>query len=127
MTTIQKASINLSLCGKDLMGSAKTGSGKTLAFIVPVLEKLFRAKWTPLDGVGALIITPTRELVRPPPPRPPLPPQAMQIFDVIRKVGKGHTLSAGLVIGGKDVEEEQVPSPPLILTPPLLRRRASPA
>jgi ATP-dependent RNA helicase DDX10/DBP4 len=47
-----------------------------------------------MDGLGALIISPTREL-------------ALQIFGVLRKVGKHHSLSAGLVIGGKDVKYEQ--------------------
>ena len=30
-----------------------------------------------------------------------------QIFDELRKVGRRHDLSAGLLIGGKDVKEEQ--------------------
>lgn len=59
-----------------------------------VLEKLYRLKWGPLDGLGALIISPTREL-------------ALQIFDELRKMGKKHEFSAGLLIGGKKVKEEQ--------------------
>lgn len=59
-----------------------------------VLEKLYRLKWGRLDGLGALIISPTREL-------------AMQIFEELRKVGQRHDLSAGLLIGGKNVREEQ--------------------
>lgn len=55
---------------------------------------LYRKKWTTLDGLGALIISPTREL-------------ATQIFDVLRKVGREHSFSAGLVIGGKRLKEEQ--------------------
>ena len=44
--------------------------------------------------MGALILSPTREL-------------AMQIFEVLRAVGKFHwSLSAGLVCGGKDFWEE---------------------
>ena len=46
-----------------------------------------------MDGLGAVVISPTREL-------------AMQIFDVLRVVGRQHDLSAGLVIGGKDKAEE---------------------
>ena len=76
------------------MGAAKTGSGKTLAFLVPVLENLYRKKWTEYDGLGALIISPTREL-------------AMQIFEVLRKIGRYHTFSAGLVIGGRSLQEER--------------------
>ncbi|KAJ1920757.1 ATP-dependent RNA helicase dbp4 [Mycoemilia scoparia] len=95
MTEIQKKSIPLALARKDVLGAAKTGSGKTLAFLVPVLEILYREKWTPLDGLGALVISPTREL-------------ALQIFNVLCKIGRNHAFSAGLVIGGKNVEEEQV-------------------
>lgn len=59
-----------------------------------VLEKLYRLNWGPLDGLGALVISPTREL-------------ALQIFDELRKMGKKHEFSAGLLIGGKKVKEEQ--------------------
>ena len=61
-TEIQKDSIIFALQNKDILGAAKTGSGKTLAFLIPLLEKLFCLKWTPTDGLGALVITPTREL-----------------------------------------------------------------
>jgi ATP-dependent RNA helicase DDX10/DBP4 len=64
MTNIQARSIPFSLEGKDVLGAARTGSGKTLAFLVPVLEILYQKKWGPQDGLGALIISPTRELVR---------------------------------------------------------------
>jgi ATP-dependent RNA helicase DDX10/DBP4 len=66
MTDIQTKSIPVSLKGKDILGAARTGSGKTLAFLVPVLEILYRRKWGPSDGLGALIISPTRELVSTP-------------------------------------------------------------
>jgi len=94
MTDIQRKSIPYALAGKDILGAAKTGSGKTLAFIIPILENLYRAKWTQVDGVGAIVISPTREL-------------ALQIFEVLRKVGKFHSFSAGLLIGGKDLKVEQ--------------------
>ncbi|RQM06814.1 hypothetical protein DH86_00002785, partial [Scytalidium sp. 3C] len=94
LTDIQSKALPLALKGHDILGAAKTGSGKTLAFLVPVLEKLYRQKWTEFDGLGALIISPTREL-------------AIQIFEVLRKIGRYHTFSAGLVIGGKSLQEEQ--------------------
>ena len=95
LTDIQRAAIPHALAGRDILGAARTGSGKTLAYLVPVLERLYRERWGKLDGVGALIIVPTREL-------------AMQIFDVLRSsVGKTHAYSAGLIIGGKDLAEEQ--------------------
>ncbi|KAL5594109.1 hypothetical protein BROUX41_001157 [Berkeleyomyces rouxiae] len=93
LTDIQARAVPLSLKGLDVLGAAKTGSGKTLAFIIPVLERLYRARWTEFDGLGALIISPTREL-------------AVQIFEVLRKVGRHHVFSAGLVIGGKSLKEE---------------------
>ena len=64
MTEIQAKSLPVSLKGKDVLGAARTGSGKTLAFLIPVLEILYRRKWGPQDGLGALVISPTRELVR---------------------------------------------------------------
>lgn len=92
-TEIQKQTIGLALQGKDVLAAAKTGSGKTLAFIVPALECLFRQQWTAVDGLGVLIISPTREL-------------AYQTFEVLRKVGRKHEFSAGLIIGGKDLKHE---------------------
>uniref|UniRef100_A0A8C0G3D4 ATP-dependent RNA helicase n=1 Tax=Chelonoidis abingdonii TaxID=106734 RepID=A0A8C0G3D4_CHEAB len=93
VTEIQRQTIGLALQGKDVLGAAKTGSGKTLAFIIPALERLYRQQWTSIDGLGVLIISPTREL-------------AYQTFEVLRKVGKNHDFSAGLIIGGKDLKKE---------------------
>ncbi|KAJ7628689.1 ATP-dependent RNA helicase dbp-4 [Roridomyces roridus] len=94
MMDIQTQSLPVSLKGKDVLGAARTGSGKTLSFLVPVLEMLYRQKWGPTDGLGALIISPTREL-------------AIQIFEVLRSIGGYHTFSAGLVIGGKNLKDER--------------------
>nr|CAD37144.1 probable ATP-dependent RNA helicase [Aspergillus fumigatus] len=94
LTDIQSRAISHALKGRDILGAAKTGSGKTLAFLVPVLENLYRKQWAEHDGLGALILSPTREL-------------AIQIFEVLRKIGRYHTFSAGLVIGGKSLKEEQ--------------------
>ncbi|KAI3810040.1 hypothetical protein L1987_19647 [Smallanthus sonchifolius] len=94
MTNIQRASLPHSLCGRDILGAAKTGSGKTLAFIIPVLEKLYKARWGLEDGVGSIIMSPTREL-------------ADQLFGVLKSVGKHHGFSAGLLIGGHEYDEEK--------------------
>jgi len=96
MTDIQAKAIPLAMKGADILGAAKTGSGKTLAFVIPVLENLYRAQCVGVDaGLGAMIISPTREL-------------AIQIFDVLYKIGKrGHIFAAGLIIGGKSLQEEQ--------------------
>ncbi|GAA5825177.1 hypothetical protein JCM11251_006130 [Rhodosporidiobolus azoricus] len=93
-TDIQQRSLPLALKGKDVLGAARTGSGKTLAFLIPVLENLLRKRWGAQDGLGALIISPTREL-------------AVQIFEVLRKIGHQHQFSAGLIIGGKNLKDEQ--------------------
>ncbi|KAE8348995.1 P-loop containing nucleoside triphosphate hydrolase protein [Aspergillus coremiiformis] len=94
LTDIQSRAIGHALKGRDILGAAKTGSGKTLAFLIPILENLYRKQWSEHDGLGALILSPTREL-------------AIQIFEVLRKIGRYHTFSAGLVIGGKSLKEEQ--------------------
>jgi len=94
-TEIQAAAIPHALAKRDILGAAKTGSGKTLAFVIPIVERLYSERWSLDDGLAAVVITPTREL-------------ALQIFEVIRVVGKKHQLSAGLVTGGKkEFEGEQ--------------------
>lgn len=76
----------------EWQGSQKAASLKDLLnvnlFFCEVLEALYRLQWTSTDGLGVLIISPTREL-------------AYQTFEVLRKVGKNHDFSAGLIIGGK--------------------------
>lgn len=94
LTDIQRQTIPVTLKGEDVMGTARTGSGKTLAFLIPTIEALIRAKITEFDGLAALIISPTREL-------------AIQIFEVLTKIGKYNSFSAGLVTGGKDVKFEK--------------------
>lgn len=94
MTAIQRAAIPHACAGRDVLGAAKTGSGKTLAFIIPLLERLYRARWSAGAGLGAAVISPTREL-------------AMQTFEVLRSVGVAHSvISAGLLTGGRDFAEE---------------------
>lgn len=44
--------------------------------------------------MGALIISPTMDL-------------AAQLFEELKRVGKYHTLSAGLLVGGRDVKSEK--------------------
>ncbi|RXH91141.1 hypothetical protein DVH24_020164 [Malus domestica] len=62
MSDIQRACLPHALCGRDVRGAAKTGSGKTLAFVIPIVEKLYRERWCPQDGVGSIVISPTREI-----------------------------------------------------------------
>ena len=85
---IQRAAIPHALADRDVLGAARTGSGKTLAFLVPAVEALYRERWAREDGLGALVVSPTREL-------------ALQIFGVLRVVGARHDFSAGLITGGR--------------------------
>ncbi|KAE9410543.1 DEAD-domain-containing protein [Gymnopus androsaceus JB14] len=63
MTPVQASTIPLFMKHKDVVVEAVTGSGKTLAFVIPVLEKLIRRESKlRKNDIGALIITPTREL-----------------------------------------------------------------
>uniref|UniRef100_A0A1I7WLZ9 Helicase ATP-binding domain-containing protein n=1 Tax=Heterorhabditis bacteriophora TaxID=37862 RepID=A0A1I7WLZ9_HETBA len=55
--------------------------------LVNLLECLWRAKWSSECGLGALIISPTREL-------------ALQTFTCINHIGKYHHFSCALLIGG---------------------------
>eukprot|EP00793_Prasinoderma_coloniale_P000014 PRCOL_00005522-RA len=107
LTAIQAATLPLALAGRDVLGAAKTGSGKSLAFLIPVVERLYRLRWTRQDGVGALVLSPTREL-------------AKQIFVELRKVANQHTLTAALLTGGKDVlmERQAVASTNVVVATP---------
>ena len=58
-TPIQFQSMQSILQGRDLIGLAQTGTGKTAAFVLPILQRLISS---PRGRVGALIISPTREL-----------------------------------------------------------------
>ena len=107
-TQIQAAAVPHALAGRDILGAAKTGSGKTLSFVIPLLEKLYKERWSTEDGLGAIIISPTREL-------------AMQIFEVVRIVGRKHDFSAGLVTGGKkeyEIEQQRIIKMNIIVATP---------
>ncbi|CAG05302.1 unnamed protein product [Tetraodon nigroviridis] len=63
MTPVQSACIPLFMSNKDVAAEAVTGSGKTLAFVIPIIELLLkREEKLKKMQVGALVITPTREL-----------------------------------------------------------------
>mmetsp|Transcript_30047 Transcript_30047/g.65057 ORF Transcript_30047/g.65057 Transcript_30047/m.65057 type:complete len:766 (+) Transcript_30047:115-2412(+) len=108
MTAIQNACIPHALAGRDVLGAARTGSGKTLAFLIPLVERLYRKRFTPTDGPGGIVLSPTREL-------------AVQIFEVLRTVGSYHDLSAGLLVGGKKefgLEQSRVGRTNIIIATP---------
>ena len=82
------------MADRDILGASRTGSGKTLAYLIPMIEKLYINKWSPLDGLGAIVLLPTREL-------------AMQVFEVYNSIATEHIMSIGLLIGGKNYEYER--------------------
>ncbi len=80
-TPIQHQCIPTALEGRDIVGIAQTGTGKTLAFGIPMIQLLSQNK-----GQG-LILLPTREL-------------ALQVDEVLRKIGQKFGLRTVVLIGG---------------------------
>ncbi|KAI8332817.1 P-loop containing nucleoside triphosphate hydrolase protein [Chlamydoabsidia padenii] len=100
MTPVQAGAIPLFMKNKDVVVEAVTGSGKTLAFVIPIIEKLLRRE-DPLKNheIGAMIITPTREL-------------AQQINTVFNHFVQDHPrsdqLKLGLYIGGTTTLQQDI-------------------
>lgn len=90
--SFQKATIPLLLSYKDVAAEAVTGSGKTLAFVIPILEILLRRakqeQWKQ-NEIGAIIISPTREL-------------AAQTNAVLQPFTNALKITQKLLIGGGD-------------------------
>ncbi|XP_029940971.1 ATP-dependent RNA helicase DDX55 [Salarias fasciatus] len=95
MTPVQSACIPLFIGNKDVAAEAVTGSGKTLAFVIPIIELLLkREEKLKKMQVGALIITPTREL-------------ALQISEVMQHfLNKFPQFTQILLIGGSNPIED---------------------
>ncbi|KAI9470954.1 MAG: P-loop containing nucleoside triphosphate hydrolase protein [Benjaminiella poitrasii] len=102
MTPVQAGAIPLFMKNKDVVVEAVTGSGKTLSFVIPILEKLLRRE-EPLKHheIGAIVITPTREL-------------AQQIHSVFESFVEDHAhedqIRLGLYIGGSNSLTEDLSS-----------------
>lgn len=93
MTEIQHKSIRPLLEGRDVLGAAKTGSGKTLAFLIPAVELLYKMSFTPRNGTGVLVISPTREL-------------SLQTYGVAKELLQYHSHTYGIVMGGANRKAE---------------------
>jgi len=100
MTEIQARSIPVALerTDTDIIGQARTGSGKTLAFLIPCVQYLIAEKFSKEDGLGALVLAPTREL-------------AIQISTVAEKLissqhMKKHNLRYSVIMGGSNKDKE---------------------
>ena len=94
-TPIQTATIPALLAGKDVLAGAQTGSGKTLAFLLPALSLLSTLRFKPRNGLGVVVISPTREL-------------ALQIYGVTKEVieGSGMSQTHAIVMGGANRKQE---------------------
>ena len=89
-TPIQAKSIPPIMQGHDFIGLAQTGTGKTAVFVLPILQRLLQS---PRGRVGALIISPTREL-------------AEQTYETINELGKQTGLRSIAVYGGVSMEQQ---------------------
>ncbi|RDW68355.1 RNA helicase-1 [Coleophoma crateriformis] len=107
MTPVQASTIPLFMGNKDVVVEAVTGSGKTLAYLLPVVQKLLRLE-EPLKKhhVGAIIVSPTREL-------------ATQIHSVLTSLLAFHQPSAEAA-KPLDEDEKRKPSSTLSVVPQLL-------
>lgn len=89
-TPIQEKGIPPIMEGRDLIGLAQTGTGKTAAFVLPVLHRLMQL---PRRKIGALIISPTREL-------------SEQTCEVIDMLGMHTGLRSIAIYGGVSMDQQ---------------------
>ena len=90
-TPIQRDAIPVALERHDIMGLAQTGTGKTAAFGLPLIHHLLKddQRSKPRE-VAALIVAPTRELVK-------------QIGENIREFTRRTPLRVNMVVGGMSI------------------------
>lgn len=86
MTPVQETTIPLFLQNKDVAVQAVTGSGKTLAFLIPVVERIRQHKCAK-NQIGALVLSPTREL-------------AMQTWRVCKELCEAMSMTPPLLLVG---------------------------
>ncbi|MBN1189110.1 MAG: DEAD/DEAH box helicase [Dehalococcoidales bacterium] len=87
-TPVQDKAIPPVMKGRDVIGIAQTGTGKTAAFALPILNRLVSS---PRGQVGALVISPTREL-------------AEQTCEAINDLGYEAGIRAISIYGGVSME-----------------------
>ncbi|XP_071542145.1 uncharacterized protein [Panulirus ornatus] len=95
LTTIQLHTLPRLLSESSTFIHARTGSGKTLAFLIPTIERLKAMGFKKSHGVGALIISPTREL-------------AQQIALVLQPLAEAHGFSSQTLTGGTKLKDEDL-------------------
>ena len=89
-TTIQAASFNVMMSGRDTIGIAQTGTGKTLAYLLPCLC-MWKFSKDPHPQI--LIIVPTRELVA-------------QVVSEVEKLTPYMNVAVGGVYGGTNMNTQ---------------------
>ncbi|TDL27403.1 DEAD-domain-containing protein [Rickenella mellea] len=103
MTPVQASTIPLFMRHKDVVVEAVTGSGKTLAFAIPIIERLIRREKKLRKGeLGALVISPTREL-------------ASQIHAVFQLFLSSQPFETKTMDHSSDDTEDAIPEHPLPL------------
>ena len=86
-TPIQHKVIPTGIEGKDIIGIAQTGTGKTLGFGIPMVQQITASK------KQGLVVVPTREL-------------ALQVDEVLRKLGGPLGLRTAVLIGGAPIFQQ---------------------
>ncbi|TSC80764.1 MAG: ATP-dependent RNA helicase RhlE [Parcubacteria group bacterium Gr01-1014_29] len=86
-TPIQHQSIPAAIEGKDIIGIAQTGTGKTLAFGIPMIQRIAEHR------ARGLVVLPTREL-------------ALQVNDMLQKIGHPLGLRTAVLIGGESMPRQ---------------------
>ncbi|EQK97806.1 hypothetical protein G6O67_005845 [Ophiocordyceps sinensis] len=115
MTPVQAATLPHFLGNKDVVVEAVTGSGKTLAYLIPAVQRLLRLEDPPKKHhVGAIIVSPTREL-------------AAQIHSVLLSLLEFHGPSAELLPYLKGDEKRPATSVPVVVPQLLVGGTTTPA
>jgi ATP-dependent RNA helicase MSS116 len=95
LTKVQAETLPVILQGRDVLAKAKTGSGKTTAFLLPIIEHLAARKQR--GDVGAVIISPTRELAN----------QIGAEFQKLATFHKGLSREVVIWIGGTKIDKDK--------------------
>ena len=96
-TPIQSAVVPIAMSGDDLIGCADTGTGKTVAFLLPILNRMLKARAAAPEERGytrVLILAPTREL-------------AVQIEDDVQGFIYHTDITSIAVYGGVDMGPQE--------------------